>query len=197
MDLHLLRLALSHHLGTKLTPEVASQIEFIACGGEDLSVDPATFGSAEYLGYSLQVEDMSTILASLAALHVEFVAETMPGVVAPQWDAKRLVFLQRAGRLLQFTIRQGAELVGQSRMILSTSSRTGWVVAQEETFFIRPAHRVGMLAYRLMTFGEPILVDHFGVKEIVVKSRQWVVQLMLKRLGFSLADDIPMVKHYT
>lgn len=196
MDLHLLRLALSHNIGNRLTPEVASQIEFIACGGEDLSVDPSTFGSAEYLGYRLQVEDMSLILASLSVLHDEFVAETMPGVVGPRWDAKRLVFLQRAGRLLQFTIRHGAELVGQSRMILSTSSRTGQVVAQEETFYIQPTHRVGMLAYRLMTFGEPILTHHFGVKEIAVKSRRRVVQLMLKRLGFSPADDLPMVKHY-
>ena len=54
MDLHLLRVALSAFIGQQLTPELASRIEFIATGNEDLAHDPKRFNPQVHGDYVIQ-----------------------------------------------------------------------------------------------------------------------------------------------
>ena len=175
MDLHLLRLALSHHLGQQLTPELADRIEFIACAGEDLSIDPARFEPAVAWDYVIQVERLRAITAEMHALHDVHWAETekhrqgLP--LSP--DYRGMQYAERAGRLVQFTVRsqRDRQLVGGLRMYLGTSMHTGTLFAQEDTLFLLPAHRGGFLAIHLLRYAERVLVDHIGVREIRADSK--------------------------
>ncbi len=175
MDLHLLRLALSHFVGQQLTPELASRIEFIASGGEDLSPDPARFAPLVLGEHVVQVERMADILDELHALHLEHWQETekhrhgLP--LSPDYPA--MLTRERAGRLLQFTARSLVDgaLVGQCRMYLGTSLHTRTLFAQEDTLYLRPAHRGGFLAVHLLRYVERVLVDDIGVREIRADSK--------------------------
>lgn len=175
MDLHLLRLALAHHIGQQLTPELASRIEFIACNGEDLAINPGDFEPVVVNDYVIKVERLSEILPELHALHAVHWGETekhrhgLP--LAP--DYQGMQYAERTGRLIQFTVRSVIEsrLVGGLRMYLGTSMHTGTLFAEEDTLFLMPAHRGGFLAIHLLRYAERVLVDQIGVREIRADSK--------------------------
>ncbi|MCH8180267.1 MAG: hypothetical protein IIA02_10855 [Proteobacteria bacterium] len=190
MDLHLLRLALSHFMGQQLTPELASRVEFIACGGEDLSPDPAQFAPLVLGEHLVQVERMADTLDELHALHVEHWQETEKHrhglALAPDYPA--MLAMERAGRVMQFTARALADgsMVGQCRMYLSTSLHTRTLFAQEDTLYLRPAHRGGFLAVHLLRYVERVLVDAIGVREIRADSKLVNnASVLMRRLGYT------------
>ena len=174
MDLHLLRLALSHFIGHELTPELASRIEFIACGGEDLCREPASFEPQVAWDYSIQVERLRDVLDEMHELHKAHWSETekhrhgLP--LSP--DYRGMLAMERSGRLMQFTVRtmQG-QLVGQCRMYLGASMHTGTLFAEEDTLFLLPQHRGGFLAIHLLRYVERVFVDRVGVREIRADSK--------------------------
>ncbi len=174
MDLHLLRLALSHFIGQELTPEVASRIEFVATGGEDLSRDPSLFEPLICWDYRIQVERLRDVLDEMHKLHEVHWRETEKhrhGLeLSP--DYRGMLAMERSGRLVQFTVRTCAgELVGQCRMYLGASMHTGTLFAEEDTLFIMPAHRGGFLAIHLLRYVEQVLVRQVGVREIRADSK--------------------------
>lgn len=174
MDLHLLRLALSHHIGQELTPEVASRIEFIASGGIDLSHDPAQFASVVSGDYRIQVERLADVLSELHPLHEQHWRETerhRHGIaLLPDYPA--MLARERSGRLLQFTVRdRDGHLVGHCRMYLGNSLHTCTLFAEEDTLYLMPQHRGGFLAIHLLRYVERVLVDQFNVREIRADSK--------------------------
>lgn len=200
MDPHLLRLALAHFMGQTLTPELAGRIEFVACGGEDLSHDPRLFTPHLCWDYVIQVERLSDVLGDLHSLHEVHWLETekhrhgLP--LAP--DYPRMIALERAGRLVQFTVRTVAgELVGQCRMYLCTSMHTGTLFAQEDTLFLAPSHRGGFLAVHLLRYVERALVDKLGVREIRADSKLINnADVLMRRLGYT-ATAMQFVKVFS
>lgn len=174
MDLHLLRLALSHFIGQELTPEVASRIEFIASGGEDLCRDPASFEPQVAWDYSIQVERLRDVIDDMHELHKAHWSETEKhrhGLPLKP-DYRGMLAMERSGRLIQFTVRTThGELVGQCRMYLGMSMHTGTLFAEEDTLFLLPQHRGGFLAVHLLRYVERVLVDAVGVREIRADSK--------------------------
>lgn len=188
MDLHLLRMALSHFIGHELTPELASRIEFIATGREDHAIDVKAFEAAVHWGYTVQVERLSDILDDMHELHQVHWLETEKhrhGLkMAP--DYAGMLAAERSGRLIQFTVRLGGnELVGGLRMYLGRSMHTGTLFAEEDTLFLLPEHRGGFLAIHLMRYAERILVDRLGVREIRADSKLInKADVLMRRLGY-------------
>lgn len=188
MDLHLLRMALSHFIGHELTPELASRIEFIATGREDHAIDVKAFEPMVSWGYSIQAEKLADILDDMHGLHQVHWGETEKhrhGIaLAP--DYAGMLAAERAGRLIQFTVRVGGdELVGGLRMYLGRSMHTGTLFAEEDTLFLHPDHRGGFLAIHLMRYAERILVDRLGVREIRADSKLInKADVLMRRLGY-------------
>jgi GNAT superfamily N-acetyltransferase len=175
MDLHLLRAALAHFIGQTLTPEVAGRIEFIATGNEDLAHDPKKFQPLTVGDYVIQVERLKDIVDELHALHVPHWSETERHRHGIPLDVDYPAMLadERAGRLIQFTVRELREmtLVGNLRAYVLMSRHTKTLFAHEDTLFVAPAHRGGFLAMRLLDYAEHVLVDQLGVREIRADSK--------------------------
>lgn len=194
MDLHLLRLALAHHIGQQLTPELASRIEFIACNGEDLAINPGDFEPVVVNDYVIKVERLSEILPEAKRLTDGFWSETdqsgMQGA-SLQVDYDALMYLERSGRLVQFTARTTeGELVGQCRMYLSKSMHLGWLMADEDTLYLAPGHRGGFLALHLVRYIMRCLVDQLGVREICANAkRSNNTGALLRRAGFACESE--------
>lgn len=175
MDLHLLRAALAHFVGQTLTPEVAGRIEFIATGNDDLAHDPKKFEPHAVGDHVIAVERLADVLPEMHPLHQEHWQETEKhrhGIaLAPDYAA--MLADERAGRLVQFTVRELRELrlVGGLRMYLGVSRHTGTLFAQEDTLYLTPAHRGGFLAMHLLRYAERVLVEQLGAREIRADSK--------------------------
>ena len=171
-DPYILRQAIGAHLGQVLTPDVAAGIMADAMATPDLSIDPAKFGSAEHVGLTICAERMRDVLDELHPLHQAHWLETdkhrhgLP--LAPAYDL--MLADERAGRLLQFTARDGAELVGNLRMYLGVSRHSGTKFATEDTLYLAPKARGGFTALALMRFAERALLS-IGVREIRADSK--------------------------
>lgn len=174
MDLHLLRLALSHHMGSQLTPELAQQIVFIAGGEADFAPDPAAFEVVEHHGYRFGVERLRDLVRELHPLHELHWQETEKyrhGLLLSV-DYQQMAAWERSGRLIQFVVRSpSGQLIGQCRMYLARSMHTSVLVADEDTLFIHPDHRGQMLSVRLLRYVERVLVEQMGVQEIRANSK--------------------------
>lgn len=194
MDLHLLRLALAHHIGQQLTPELASRIEFIACNGEDLAINPADFEPVVVNDYVIKVERLSEILSEMQRLHEGFWSETDRTLMQDACmdvDYAGMAYLERAGRLVQFTARTTTgELIGQCRMYLSRSMHLGWLMAEDDTLYLAPGHRGGFLAVHMLRYVERCLVDRLGVREIAANSKLSNNSgALMRRLGYEAMSE--------
>lgn len=190
MDLHLLRVALSHMIGCQLTPELASRIEYIATGRTDLAHDPQRFEPMTLGEHVIAVERLADVLEQMHQLHQAHWAETEKHrhglTLSPDYAA--LLADERAGRLIQFTVRELREmrLVGNLRMYLLTSRHTRTLFAQEDTLFIEPTHRGGFLVMHLMRYAERVLVGQLGVREIRADSKLINgADVLMRRLGYT------------
>lgn len=167
-----IRKALGAHLGMVLTPEVAAAIELAAGEVADDSIDPAIFGQQEYRGYVFAAERLADIVQEIHPLHEAHFLETEKHRLGFGLDVNYPYYLacEKAGNLIQFTLRHDGALVGNIRMFLATSLHTGTRYATEDTFFILPAHRQGFLAIRFWQFVEKSVVA-LGVREIRTDSK--------------------------
>lgn len=194
MDLHLLRLALAHHIGQQLTPELASRIEFIACGNAELAIDPGRFEPRVVNDYVIKVERLSEILPEMRRLHEGFWAESDKSAMHDAQlhvDYDAMVYLENAGRLVQFTARTTTgDLVGQCRMYLSQSMHLGWLMAEDDTLYLTPSHRGGFLVIHLVRYAERCLVDELGVREIAANSKLSNNSgALMRRLGYEAMSE--------
>ncbi len=174
ITLDALRHALAAQLGKELTPQTATEIVVAAVEGVNEPISPKQFaGELRPDGYRFAVESFREVLAELHPLHEAHFAETeryrahqglKPDYLAMELD-------ERAGRLLQFTLRTAVgALVGNARMYLGTSRHTGAKFAQEDTFFVLSQHRKGLLAVRFWQYAERCLAA-LGVQEVRTDSK--------------------------
>lgn len=167
-----LRKTIGSYLGQVLTPEMAAEIELAAHDGVDASYDPAQFGQLVRGEFTFQAERFHEIVSELHVLHQEHWLETEKHRHGLTLDPDYANFLadERAGRLIQFTVRKGDALVGNLRMYVHQSRHTKRLVASEDTLYLTPACRGGLTAITLMRFAEAALLS-IGVSEIEADSK--------------------------
>lgn len=172
MTISPLRQALSDHLGQVLTPEVACAIEVAASQVNDESHSPAKFGQQAYHGYVFAVERLRDIVDEIHPLHEAHFLETERHRMGFGLSVNYPYYLasEKAGAMVQFTLRKDGELVGNIRMFIGTSLHTGTQYATEDTFFVLPEHRKGFLAIRFWQFMEASM-RAIGVMEIRTDSK--------------------------
>lgn len=175
MNIARIREVIKEHLGQVLTPEIACALEMAArqpIDPPDTSWNPETFGQQEYHGYVFAVERLSEILAEIHPLHEAHFLETEKHRLGfgLNMDYDYLMAAEHGGRLIQFTLRCDGVLVGNIRMFIANSLHTGTQYASEDTFFVMPAHRKGLLAVRFWQFMEQA-VKAVGVREIRTDSK--------------------------
>ncbi len=160
MDRLTFRRAIASRIGQVLTPVLCAAIEAEASVSTDLSIPLDQFPPATVRGgYVLAVERFQAILPELEPLHQEHWLETeghrheIP--LDPDYDA--MAADDRAGRMLQFTVRYEGALVGGLRMYVLMSRHTKTLFAEEDTLFITRAHRGSLLALKLECYAEECL----------------------------------------
>ena len=183
-----LRQAICRHLGDVLTPTVGAAIEVEAAKFPDNSIDPTQFEPLVKAGLSFQAERMHMILGELHPLHQAHWMETEKhrhGLsLNPDYDA--LFADEKAGRLIQFTVRTEAQrdLVGNLRMYMGISRHTGTKFGQEDTLYLSPSARGGFAALTLMRFAERALLS-LGVREIRADSKLInKADTLMRRMGY-------------
>ena len=180
-----LRLALGAHLGQVLTPEVAVAIELAAI--TSVERNPSMFGAVFFGNYSIQVERLADILGELHGLHELHWQETEKHRHGLPMNPDYIGFIarERAGNLLQFTVRTAAgELVGNLRMFLAVSLHTQTRYASEDTVFIKPEHRGGYTVMALLRFAEGCL-RAIGITEIRFTTKHVnKVDVLMRRAGY-------------
>lgn len=197
MTVSAIRQALVEHLGKVLTPDVACLLEEVALSTPDEGRDPATFGALDWNGYVIAVERVSDIVDELHPLHEAHWLETEKyrhGLTLNP-DYTRYCAIERAGGLIQFTVRSRGSLVGNMRMFVANSLHTQTLVATEDTIFLLPEHRGGFLVMALLQFAERALTS-MGIREI--RSNSKLVNradVLLRRMGYE-PFGIQMVKFY-
>lgn len=173
-QLNALRQTIGSFLGQVVTPEMAVAIELsaIAAALPHDPINPLKFGSVEKNGYMIQAERFADILSEIHPLHLAHWQETerhRHGLMMIP-DYKSLLDDERAGKLIQFTVRKDGELVGNLRIYLGKSRHTSSKFATEDTLYLKPEHRGGMTAIALMRFAEGALLS-IGVREIRADSK--------------------------
>lgn len=163
-----LKSALAEHFGQEITPSVAAAIFVAALKGSDRSIPPKRFAPRDLRdGYVAAVESFREILPELHPLHALQFSETerYREHIGLRPDYQALERDERDGKLVQFTLRREGVLVGNIRVYLGTSRHTSTTFAKEDTFFVVPAHRKGLLAMRFWRYAEDCLRD-LGVVEV-------------------------------
>lgn len=187
-NITLLRKTIGDYLGQVLTPDMAAAIELAAHELPDHSHDPAKFGKVVTGLLTIQAERFADIVQEAHLLHQAHWQETEGHrhglALSPDYDA--LLSDEKAGRLLQFTVRgQWNELVGQCRMYVGLSRHTKTLYAHEDTLYLLPKARGGMTAVKLMRFAEQALLS-IGVREIEADSKVMNnAEVLMQRLKYT------------
>lgn len=182
-----LRKTIGLYVGQVLTPEAAVAIESSAHHIDDTSIDPARFHPLEHQGYTFQVERFRDIMGELHLMHIEHWKETEGYRHGLQLQPDYLAMLddERAGKLLQFTVRDGGEvLVGNLRMYIGQSRHTKTLTAREDTLFVVPSARTGLVGLTLMRYAERCLLK-LGVRHIEADSKLVnKADVLMRRMGY-------------
>lgn len=163
-------MVMAKHMGETITLETAKEMmrELFL----DSSYPPERFGTGMFEGYRFQAEKFLDALPELHPLHEQHWEETEGArhglQLNPDYD--RLVDAERAGSLLQFTARYDGKLVGNIRMYLFNDTHTQTLAAKEDTFFLLPEARKGLVALKFWKFMEEA-VRLLGVREIRTDSK--------------------------
>jgi len=141
---HPLRRTLGNHLGKVLTPELCAEIEMAAQEIPNNPIDLSLFRPRELGdGYVISAERFADCLPELKPLHEVHWYETEAHrhglALKPNYEA--MIAMERAGCLLQITVRHEGKLVGGIRMYVQRSWHTENMLASEDTLFLLPAHR--------------------------------------------------------
>lgn len=173
MELTPLHHALAANLGKELTPEVATAIVLRATDTNDRAIDPDRFEPERRGDAVIAVERFENAQKELHALHLAQWQETerYRHVTGFNPDYPALELSSRWGTLIQFTARHGGALIGHVRMYLARSRHSGVLIAQEDTLYVVPERRGGLLGIWLMRYAERALVEVLGVREISFDSK--------------------------
>lgn len=180
-----IRAALTTHLGTVLTPQVAAFIEQAASASAEV-FPPCVCPPVSHGTYTLAVEHFDLVLQELHPLHLAHWQETeryRHGLPLNP-DYAGLSELAKRGALVQFTVRHCGVLVGNLRLFIGRSMHTGLLVANEDTLYLAPEHRGGFLVIHLLRRAEAAL-RAIGVREIRCNSKKVNrSDVLLRRLGY-------------
>lgn len=187
-----LRHALHAFAGRVITPGLAMAIEDAATFQQDRAIDPARFDPEWRGDYRIGVERFNDVLHELHPLHVKHWQETEKHRhgIALDPDYEAMSRAERAGRMLQFTVRHrcewGAPLVGNLRMYLAESLHSRTLLAEEDTLYIAPEHRgIGFLPMHLLRYAERAL-RAVGVREIRANSKLVNrADVLMRRMGYA------------
>jgi len=183
MQLESLRHALGAHIGQTLTPELCVAIEIAARRIPDRSIDlnlfhPLKLGD----GYVISVERLVDCLEEMKPLHELHWQETEGHRhgLALKPNYKGMIEFERAGSLLQITVRHEGKLVGGIRMYIGQSWHSENLVASEDTLFLLPAHRnsASWLALKMLRYTVScleVLRDALGEDVIEVSANSKLV----------------------
>lgn len=142
----------------------------------------------EFNGVKFGVEPMEFILEELKVLHKMQWDELTMGdqglELLPDYD--KLLAGNLDGKYIVFTARKGGDLIGNCGVWLYESSHTRDLMAKEDTLFLHPAHRKGLVGVRFFKYCEEVL-RQLGVVEVTFtvspKNNVWKVW---QRLGYEL-----------
>lgn len=153
--------------GQRLTPELIVGIlqgaAYVPANYIDFSaIEPLVYGD-----YVFHAERFATAVEELKPLHTAHWLETEKHRhgLHLAYDYPGFEALDRAGRLVLFTVRRGGELVGQCAQKLGTSMHTGTLFADEDSLFLRADCRGGWTAKRFIAYMEAGL-QTLGVVEV-------------------------------
>jgi GNAT superfamily N-acetyltransferase len=182
-----LRKTIASYLGQVLTPEMAAEIELSVSQVTENPIDLAQFGEQQHGKYTIKAERFEGIQDELHVLHKLHWLETEKHRHGLEMNPDYAEFCrrERMGGLIQFTLRDGDELIGNLRMFLSKSIHTQTRYASEDTLFIRPEHRGSFAAMALMRFAERSLLL-LGIREIRANSKLVNhADVLMRRLGYT------------
>lgn len=182
---HPLREALAHFLGQQLTPEVAAAIESIVLG-DSRPIDVGQMPPLQCGEYTISATRLRPVLAELHELHQQHWLETEKHRLGLPLKPNYGYMLARdqTGSMVQFIIRHGGKIVGNLRMYVGTSLHSGTKFAEEDTLFILPEHRTGMLGLKLLRYAESCLLS-IGVCEIRADSKLVnKADVLMRRMGY-------------
>ncbi len=130
-----------------------------------------------------RIRDLWTELVPLMAEH-----HGERGDLAPlDIDFRRYEVLDAQGCLRCYTARVDGELIGYASFVVGTDTHHRSLLrAFHDALFVRPEHRPGGVALRLIRFTEDALA-HDGVAEIAQKARG-PVGALLERLGYAAQE---------
>lgn len=163
-----LRVTLAENLGQSLTPELAARLMASSAYEPDNHIPPEQFVPRAWNGYLFAVERFDSVRDELHGLHEMHWAETerYRHAVEMNPDYAGMARAERAGRMLQFTVRYDGHLVGNLRAYITTSMHTQQLMAREDTIFIHPEHRLPWLAVKFTRYALDCLKS-IGVVEVV------------------------------
>jgi GNAT superfamily N-acetyltransferase len=184
-----LRRALADNLGKTITPELCVLLEAAAgrIAPDPTPIDLAQFEPYAHGDYVISVERFDSVLPELLPLHDLHWYETelhRHGLaLKPNYQA--MSAHDGAGNLLQFTVRHLGALVGNLRMFVLPSMHTDGRIAEEDTLFVHPDHRDGMLGLKLLRYAESCL-RKIGVESIEANSKTLNnADVLLRRMGYT------------
>lgn len=163
---------LAKNIGRQLTIDLAKEIAVAICDDADATIDISKFDRVDYKDYQFQCELLRDILPEMHKLHVQHYAEVEVEKAGLQFnpDYNRLLDIEKLGGLLQFTVRNQGELVGNMRIYVSKSTHTQTMICSEDTFYVTPEHRGGFMAVRFWQYVEQCCIQH-GAREIHFDSK--------------------------
>lgn len=192
-DITPLHRALADRLGVVLTPEhavalVRAAIETFARGAKTGPGAGAAAAQAISCGaYTIGVERFADVAKEIHDLHLLHWQETerhrnhMP----LDFDYGAQLLREASGRLIQITARDSCgRLVGNLRLKLAMSEHSGTWYAVEDTLFISPHCRGGMLAVRMVRYGLDVLRAIGVVEARATAKKVNRADRLLERCGF-------------
>lgn len=165
-------IALAENIGQVLTLELAKSMALEICSGKDESIDLLQFAPSQCGRLTFQVEYLCDIVDEIHPLHELHWLETEKyrhgqGL---NLDYDHMKTAERAGKLVQFTARDGEKLVGNIRMYLYQDLHTGQSAAKEDTVYLMREYRSGRNAVRFFQYLEEVLRS-LGVRQITTDSK--------------------------
>jgi GNAT superfamily N-acetyltransferase len=185
--IHRFRMAMAQHFDRPLTPEIAAAIELATFTTPDRSLDLSQFPEQQCGRMVFRAERLSEIVAeidALTALHWQETEKHRHGIpMKVDYDA--MVDEERAGTVIQFTARDGAQLVGNFRLYLRVSRHTQTPFAWEDTLYLLPDYRAGRNAKRFLFYARDCLRP-LGYREFraTVKKARPAAARLLEHCGF-------------
>ena len=165
-------IAMAANIGKVLTPELAAAMARDICDSPDESIDLTQFKPMQCGRLTFQVEYFRDIVDEIHPLHELHWLETEKyrhgQGLKPDYDHFKAT--EYAGKLVQFTARADAKLVGNIRMYLYQDLHTGQFAAKEDTMYLMREYRAGRNFLRFFQYMEKVLKT-LGVRQITTDSK--------------------------